>query len=127
MALKRSLEAGAKDAAIHGPTLTHCIEEFLAAHAEKVSVRTLSYYEFVLNQLQEFAHARNRHFMQELNVDLLESFKTHALADLKSTSRAKSVERVKLFLAVAYRRGWTAEALALKVESVVGVRETVSA
>src|SRR5580704_13885823 len=53
-ALKRSLEADAKDVAVHGPTLAHCIEEFLAAHADKVVGRTLSYYEFVLNQLQEF-------------------------------------------------------------------------
>ncbi len=122
-ALKRSMEAGAKDTAVHGPTIAHCIEEFLAAHAEHVSARPLAQYKHVLNLVQEFAHGRNKHFMQELNVDLLESFKTHALAGLKSTSKSNSVQKLKKFLSVAYTRGWTTAALALQVKSTKAVYE----
>ncbi len=122
-ALKRSREAGAKDTAVHGPTLADCIQEFLAAHAEHVGARALQQYKLVLNRIQEFAHSRNRHFIQELDVDLLESFKTHALAGLASTSKAGAVGKLKFFLSESYTRGWIKEALALKVKSVVGVYE----
>src|SRR5580700_5046654 len=67
-ALKRSREAGAKDTTVHGPTLANCVKDFLDAHAEHVGTRTLGQYRLVLDKLQTFAHSRNKHFIQELNV-----------------------------------------------------------
>jgi integrase/recombinase XerD len=121
--LKRSTEAGAKDTTVHGPTLADCIQTFLDARAEHISARALSQYKRTLGKLQTFAHGKNRYFMAELNVDLLEGFKTYALANLASTSKAGAVEKIKFFLAEAYRREWTREALALKMKSVAAVYE----
>jgi site-specific recombinase XerD len=122
-ALKRSREAGAKDTKVHGPRLADCVQTFLDAHTEHVGVRALGQYKVVLDRLQEFAHSRNKHFIRELDVDLLERFKTHALASLKSTSKAGAVQKLKKFLSIAYKREWTLEALALKVESTKAVYE----
>jgi site-specific recombinase XerD len=99
------------------------VQDFLDAHAEHVGARALGQYKLVLGKLQTFAHGRNKHFIQELNVDLLESFKTHALAGLASTSKSNAVGKLKFFLSEAYKRGWITEALALKVRSVEAVYE----
>jgi len=122
-ALARTLTAEAKDTAVHGPTLTDCIQLFLDAHAEHVQGKALGQYKLTLGKLKAFAHDHNRHFMREVDVDLLENFKVYGLKDLASTSKANAVAKLKTFLAEAYRRGWTTEALAQKVKSTKAVYE----
>jgi integrase/recombinase XerD len=71
----------------------------------------------------EFAHSRNKLFIRDLTVDLLEDFKVYALGNLKSTTRHIAVAKLKVFLRESYRRGWTTEALAEKVKSTRAVYE----
>jgi integrase/recombinase XerD len=77
----------------------------------------------VLERLKEYARSRNKLLVSDLTVDLLEDFKAHTLTKFKSTTRAKAVAKLKVFLSEAYRRGWTTEALALKVKSPRAVYE----
>jgi site-specific recombinase XerD len=119
----RAEAASAKDAAVHGPTLADCVQSFLDAHAEHVQAKALAQYKLTLGKLQAFAHGQNKHFMREVDVDLLENFKVYGLVDLASTSKANAVAKLKTFLAEAYRRGWTTEALAQKVKSTKAVYE----
>ena len=118
----RSLVAESKDATAHGPTLADCIRRFLDSHAEDVGTKAIGQHRLTLSRLQKFAHGRNKFFMRELDVDLLEDFKTYGLLELKkSTSKSTSVSKLKLFLREAFRRGWTPEALAEKVKSTKAV------
>jgi integrase/recombinase XerD len=118
-----SLSAGAKDTAVHGPTLADCIRRHLEAHAENIAPATLGHHRLLLGKLEVYAKSRNKTFMSDLTVDLLEDFKTESLANLRSTTRSTSVAKLKYFLREAYRRGWTTEALAEKVRSTRAVYE----
>lgn len=121
----RSLVAENKDSASHGFTLSDCIRRFLDAHATQVGEKALGQHRLTLSRLETFAHSRNRFFIQELDVDLLEDFKTYGLSELKkSTSKSTSVAKLKFFLREAYRRGWILEALAEKVKSTKAVYNT---
>ena len=90
----------------------------LLAHADEVSPAVLGHHRLALTRLEEFARGRNKLFMSDLTVDLLEDFKSSAFRKLKSTTRATAVSKLKYFLREAYRRGWTTDALAEKVRSV---------
>lgn len=122
-ALARTLAAEAKDTTVHGPTLADCIRRFLDARAEHISPQTLKHYKLHLGKLQNFAHSKNKHFVRELDVDILEAFKTYGLTSLASNSKAGAISRVKFFLSEAYRLGWITEPLALKVRSIEAVYE----
>jgi integrase len=111
------------DTAIHGPTLTDCIGRYLDAHAPNVTDVVLNQYRHLLGRLVEFAHTRNKLFMSDLTVDLLEDFKVYALWNLKSTTRHIAVAKLKVFLRESYRRGWTTQALHEKIKSVRAVYE----
>jgi integrase len=63
----------------------------------------------------------NNFFMREISVDLLEDFKTYALAGLAGTSKGTSLARLAHFLRKAYRRGWIAESLVDKIKRHGGV------
>lgn len=120
----RSLLARAKDTAVHGETIADCIQHFLDSHTENVGDRTLAQHRLTLGRLEKFAHSRNKFFMRELDVNLLEDFKTYGLPEIKkSTSKSTAVSKLKFFLREAYRRGWTSEALAEKVKSTKAVYE----
>jgi integrase/recombinase XerD len=118
-----SLVSGAKDTAIHGPTLSDCIQRHLDAHATNIGERAFDYHRLTLARLLEFAKSRNKVFIRELNVDLLEDFKTYTFAEFKSTSKRTAEAKLKFFLREAYRRSWTTEALAEKVKSTKAVYE----
>ena len=55
--------------------------------------------------------------MRELNVDLLEDFKTYGLAGLAGTSKGTSLAKLAHFLRDAYRRGWITESLVDKMQA----------
>jgi integrase/recombinase XerD len=122
-AYMRSLHAEAKDTAVHGPTIADCITRFLDAHKENVGSRALGQYTLTLGRLQTFASSKGKYHMHELNVDILEDFKTYGLPVLKSTSKSTAVSKLKKFLREAYTRGWTTHALAEKVKSTKAVYE----
>jgi signal recognition particle GTPase len=65
----------------------------------------------LLGRLKDFAHGKNKFFMREVSVDVLEDFKTYGLAGLAGTSKGTSVAKLAHFLREAYRRGWVAESL----------------
>jgi integrase len=111
------------DTAVHGPTLTDCVQRYLDAHAANVTDAVLNQYKHLLGRLVEFAHSRNKLYMRDLTTDLLEDFKVYALGNLRSTTRHIAVAKLKVFLREAYRRGWTTEALAEKIKSVRAVYE----
>ncbi len=120
----KSLVAKSKDVVVHGETIADCVKKFLDAHQENVSERVLGQHRLVLSRLEAFAKTRNKFFMRELPVDLLEDFKTYGLPQIKKrTSKSTAVSKLKFFLREAYRRGWTAEALAEKVKSTKAVYE----
>jgi integrase/recombinase XerD len=118
----KSLVAKSKDVVVHGETLGACVEKFLDAHRENVTDKVLGQHKLVLSRLEAFAKTRNKLFIRELTVDLLEDFKTYGLPEIKkSTSKSTAVSKLKFFLREAYRRGWTTEALAEKVKSTRAV------
>jgi|HubBroStandDraft_6_1064221.scaffolds.fasta_scaffold76898_2 integrase/recombinase XerD len=119
----RAITAEAADAVVHGPTIADCVCRHLVAHADTVSPAVLGHHRLALTRLEDFARSKNKLFMKDLTVDLLEDFKSSAFRKLKSTTRATAVSKLKYFLREAYRRGWTADALAEKVRSVRPVYE----
>ena len=118
-----SLTVKSKDTTVHGETLADCIKKFIDAHEENVGAKALGQYKLTLDRLQAHCHSKNKFFIHELTVDLLEDFKTYGLPKLKSTSKATAVSKLKFFLREAYRRGWTKEALAEKVKSTKAIYE----
>src|SRR3984885_3320287 len=118
----RSLGAASKDETVHGPKLDDCIERYLDGR-DDVKPKTLAQYKLLLGRLKDFAHGKNRFFMRELNVDLLEDFKTYGLAGLAGTSKGTSLAKLAHFLRDAYRRGWIAESLVDKIRRHTSVYE----
>jgi hypothetical protein len=115
----RKLTAKGKDESIHGLALSDCIQKFLDSHTEDVNKKTLTQHRLVLSRLEEYAKSKNKLHVQDLNVDLIENFKTYGMKDVKkSTSRATAVSKLKVFLKEAFRRGWIKEPLHLNVKSV---------
>ena len=119
----RAITSAAADEAVHGPTLADCIRRHLDAHADTVSPAVLGHHRLALGRLEDFARSRNKTFMQDLDVDMVEDFKSYSLRKLRSTTRSTIVAKVKFFLREAYRRGWTEHALHEKVRSVRPVYE----
>jgi len=114
----RTVEAQNKDTAVYGPTLENCIERYLDSRKNELGPKAATHTRLLLNRLKAYAHQHNKHFIQELTVDLLEDFKTYGLTSLKKdTSKATSVAKLRCFLREAYRRGWILESLAEKVKA----------
>ena len=118
----RSLSAEAKDQTVHGPKLDDCVSRYLDAR-DDVKPKTLAQYKLLLGRLKDFAHGKNRFFIRELTVDLLEDFKTYALAGLAGTSKGTSLAKLAHFLREAYRRGWITESLVDKIRRHKAVYE----
>lgn len=118
----RSLNATAKDQTVHGPTLADCIERYLDAR-DDVKPRTLAQYKLLLGRLKDFAHGKNKFFIRELTVDVLEDFKTYGLAGLAGTSKGTSIAKLAHFLRESYRRGWITESLVDKMRRHKAVYE----
>jgi integrase len=118
-----SLIAGSKDTTVHGPTIADCIRRFLEAHKDNVKRIAYGQHRLTLSRLEAYTKSRNKTFMSDLTVDLLEDFKTDALSNLRSTSKATFVAKLRYFLREAYRRGWITESLAEKVRPTRAVYE----
>jgi integrase len=76
----------------------------------------------VLGRLQDFAEKRNKFHMSDLNVDLIEDFKTYGLTG-KKTTQATLVAKLHCFFRDAYRRGWIKEPIVEKLKTVKAVYE----
>ena len=118
----RALGAASKDETVHGPKLEECITRYLDAR-DDVKPKTLAQYKLLLGRLKEFASGKNKFFMRELNVDLLEDFKTYGLAGLAGTSKGTSIAKLAHFLRESYRRGWITESLVDKMRPHKSVYE----
>lgn len=119
----RARQAAAVDVAVHGPTITDSVRRHLDSHANNIGHRALGHHRLTLRRLEEFARSRNALFMSDLTVDLLEDFKTYALAKFKSTTRHLAVTKLRFFLREAYRRGWIVEALHERVRATRAMYE----
>jgi integrase len=118
----RALNAESKDQTVHGPKLDDCITRYLDAR-DDVKPKTLAQYKLLLGRLKDFAHGKNRFFMRELTVDVLEDFKTYGLAGLAGTSKGTSIAKLAHFLRESYRRGWITESLVEKMRKHKAVYE----
>jgi integrase len=118
----RSLGAASKDETVHGPKLDDCIERYLDGR-DDVKPKTLAQYKLLLGRLKDFAHGKNKFFMREVNVDVLEDFKTYGLAGLAGTSKGTSIAKLAHFLRESYRRGWITESLVEKMRRHKSVYE----
>jgi integrase/recombinase XerD len=118
----RSLNAESKDETVHGLKLDECITRYLDAR-DDVKPKTLAQYKLLLGRLKDFAHGKNKFFVRELSVDVLEDFKTYGLAGLAGTSKGTSIAKLAHFLREAYRRGWIAESLVDKMRRHKAVYE----
>jgi integrase len=119
----RARQAQAVDVAVHGPTLADCIRRHLDAHAPQVRPHVLRQHQLTLERFETFARSRNKSFMSDLTVDLLEDFKTYGISKFKSTTQAHVVSKLKCFLRVAHQRGWISEPLHIRVRNVPAVYE----
>lgn len=122
-AQRAELIKSSKDEKVYGRRLDDVIEEFLASRKEEVTEGTYEQIENALTRLKDYCTSKNVHHAAELNVDLLESFKTNALTGLKSTSKSTLMYKVRAFLRDAYRRDWITQPLVEKLKPVKAVYE----
>ena len=112
-AQRQSLLKEDYDAAVHGPRIDDCIERFLESHQSKLGIKTAAAYCFQLERLRAYCAGRGAVYMRDLSIDLLEDFKVKGLpGGMADTSKAQVVAKLRCFLRVAFRRGWTATPLA---------------
>jgi len=116
-ALRASLIAQSKSEAVHGLRIDECIQKYLASHKHELGEKTYGQYKLHLGRLQDYCEHRGVHFMRELNVDLLETFKVEGLPDLADTSKSTVVAKLRCFLRDAFRRGWITEPLVERVRA----------
>jgi integrase len=119
----RTIHAAAVDTAVHGPTLSDCIRRHLDAHAPHVRPHVLKQHGLTLERLEAFANSRNKIYMSEVTVDLLEDFKVYALGKFKSTTQALFLSKLKFFLRESHRRGWLPDPVHTRIRSVRAVYE----
>ena len=115
----RALDGESKDQQVYGPKLTDCIQRYTDARKrDGVHWKTHNQIVLSLERLKTFASSRNVYHSYDLNVDLIEDFKTYGMTMIpKATTRVTAFAKVHTFLREAYRRGWVKEALAEKVKS----------
>jgi len=114
----------AKADAVHGPTVAECADKYLASRRHELGEKTIGQHRLLLDRLRNFCEARNAFYIGNLTVDLLETFKTEGLpADMKDTSKATAVAKLRCFLRTAYRRNWITESLVDKVTAHRAVYE----
>jgi integrase/recombinase XerD len=114
-AMRAALMAQSKGEEVHGPRIEECIRKYLASHQHELGEKTLAQYRLHLGRLQGFCEGRGVHYMRELTVDLLETFKVDGLPDLVDTSKSTVVAKLRCFLREAFRRGWITEPLVDRV------------
>jgi integrase/recombinase XerD len=98
-----------------GASIEACIEKYLASRQHELAEKTYGQHELLLGRLKTFAESRGAVLMNDLTVDLLETFKVEGLPGLADTSKGTAVAKLRCFLRTAYRRGWIGEPLVEKV------------
>lgn len=114
-AMRRSLDNKAKDEAIHGLLLRDCAAKYCSARRNELTEKTLDYSRKTIGRLCDFCEKHGVFRTDDLNVDLLETFKTDGLDGYAETTKALAVAKVRCFLREAFRRGWIKEHLAEKM------------
>ena len=114
-AKRTRLAADEYDKTVHGFSLTESIDQFLASHALVVGEVVMQQYKLLLTRLADYCSSRGVVYMRDLTVDALEGFKVRGFPDVKDSTRATAVSKMRCFLREAYRRGWIAEPLVEKV------------
>jgi integrase len=110
--------------AIHGQTIVECAEKYLASRHHELGDKTLGQHKLVLDRLTKFCESNDIVYIRDLNVDLLETFKTAGLPKgMADTSKATAIAKLRCFLRAAYRRDWIKESLREKVTSHHAVYE----
>ena len=125
-AMRDALVAQSKSEAVHGPKIAECITKYLASRKHELGEKTHGHHALLLGRLQAYCEKRNVHFMKQLTVDLLETFKVDGLPELADTSKSTAVAKLRCFLRDAFRRGWIAEAMVEKVTAHKAVYEQKS-
>jgi site-specific recombinase XerD len=112
-AQRQSLLKQGQHAVAHGQRIDDCVERFLESHQSKLGEKTAGAYHFQLERLRAYCAGRGVLYMRELSIDLLEDFKVKGLPkEMADTSRAQVTAKLRCFLRVAFRRGWTPMPLA---------------
>ena len=114
-AIRAALIATAKSETAHGPTISECIEKYLASRQHELGEKTYGQTNYSSADSRITANAEGVYFIRELNVDLLETFKVDGLPDLADTSKSTVVAKLRCFLRDAFRRGWISESLVDRV------------
>ena len=112
-AQRQSLLKEGEDSVAHGPRVDDCVERFLQSHQSKLGEKMVGAYRFQLERLRTYCAGRGVFYMRDLSIDLLEDFKVKGLLkDMADTSRGPVTAKLRCFLRVAFRRGWTPRPLA---------------
>ncbi len=122
-AMRDALIAQSKDEAVHGPKIADCVDKYLASRRHELGEKTYGHHKLLLGRLQAYCEKHNVHFMRQLTVDLLETFKVDGLPELADTSKSTAVAKLRCFLRDAFRRGWITESLVEKVTAHRAVYE----
>lgn len=122
-ALLRSHQAESLDAALHGPTLSDCIRRYLDSRTD-LKGKALSHYQLVLGRLQHFCQSRNRSFIRQLDLDMLEDFVTYHIKIYKATTAGTHIAKLKCFLKEAARRSWIDKPIHTLMKTVASTHET---
>ena len=89
--------------------------KYLASRRHELSDKTYAHHDLLLSRLKVYCERQGIHFMRELTVDLLETFKVDGLPNLADTSKSTAVAKMRCFLRDAFRRGWITESLVDRV------------
>jgi integrase/recombinase XerD len=111
------------DNAVMGPSISACIEQYLAAREHELNERTHMFMGRILSKLSTYCSARGVLYMSEVTVDLLERFKIEGLAGLSNTTKRHQFQKIIAFLRVAFRREWIKTELAARVRPHAAVSE----
>jgi integrase/recombinase XerD len=81
-----------------------------------VKENSLAAHKLLLDRFRKYCEVKGVYFMEELNVDLLETFKAQGIPGA-DVSKATGVQKLRCFLREAFRRGWIKEPLVERVRA----------
>jgi integrase/recombinase XerD len=110
----RTIDAGAKDETVYGPTIEECIQKYLDSREDEIGTKALGQFRLVLGNLKTYAHGLGKHHMRDPGEDLITDFKTYELKKLAGSSKAAHVSKVKSFMTEAGFRGWIEKPVKIK-------------
>jgi hypothetical protein len=73
-AVRGSLLADSKTQAVHGLKLADCIEKYISSREHEIGEKTQGQIRLLLTRLQTYCHSLGAYFIQEIDVDMLETF-----------------------------------------------------